>query len=179
MTVFICCVGYPLFIMFAGKVVVPHSASGSLLKDANGNIVGSELVAQAFTQPEYLWPRPSAVDYNGAKAGGSNKSPTNPVLRARAVGTLKAYGAGMDNPVPPDLVAASGSGLDPHITLKGAMFQSGRIAQARGITEESVKKILLDNSFTPGGVFAREPIVNVLKANLALDEPGKKDFSLW
>lgn len=173
-TVITCCVAYPLFIMAAGKAIVPYSASGSLLKDADGNIIGSELVAQPFTQPEYLWPRPSAVDYNGAGAAGSNKSPTNPALRDRAMGTLKAYGVSASNPIPPDLVTASGSGLDPHITLKGAMFQSGRIAEARGLVEGAVQKVLQENAFVPGGVFAREPIVNVLKANLALDELEEK-----
>jgi len=173
-TVFICCVAYPLFIMFAGKIVVPHSASASLLKDADGNIIGSEFVAQAFTQPEYLWPRPSAVDYNAAGAAGSNKSPTNPALRERAMETLKTYGVTAAKPIPADLVTASGSGLDPHITLKGAMFQSARIAEARGLAEDAVNKVLQDNSYIPGGVFAREPIVNVLKTNLALDELEEK-----
>jgi K+-transporting ATPase ATPase C chain len=173
-TVAVCCVAYPLFIMIAGKIVVPHSASGSLIKDADGNIIGSELVAQSFKQPEYLWPRPSAVDYNGAGAGGSNKSPTNPAVRERAMETLKAYGVTAAKPIPADLVAASGGGLDPHITLKGALFQSARIAEARGMEEKVVQKVFQDNSFVPGGVFAEEPIVNVLKVNLALDELEEK-----
>jgi K+-transporting ATPase ATPase C chain len=172
-TVGVCCVAYTIFIMIAGKIVVPHSASGSLLRDAEGNIIGSELVAQSFKQPEYLWPRPSAVDYNGAGAGGSNKSPTNPAVRDRAMETLKAYGVKSGNPIPADLVTASGGGLDPHITLKGAIYQSTRIAGARGISDEEVRRVLQDNSFIPGGAFG-EPIVNVLKTNIALDELEKK-----
>lgn len=173
-TLIVCSVAYPLFIMIAGKIVVPHSASGSLIKDADGNIIGSELVAQSFKQPEYVWPRPSAVDYNGAGAGGSNKSPTNPAVRERAMETLKAYGVEANNPIPADLVTASGSGLDPHITLKGALFQADRIAEARGLEKKAVQNVLQNNSFVPGGVFAEEPIVNVLKVNLALDELEEK-----
>lgn len=175
-TLFICSVAYPLFILIAAQTMTPHTANGSFLKDSDGEIIGSELIAQPFTRPEYLWPRPSAVAYNGAGAGGSNLSPTNPALRERAMTTLKAYGSGVESLVPADLVFASGSGLDPHITLKAAMFQAGRIAKARGISEKEVKKVLIENSFTPGWLFTREPLVNVLRANLALGELEKKGF---
>lgn len=175
-TLLLCSVAYPLFILIAGQVMTPHTSNGSLLKDPDGKIIGSELIAQPFTRPEYLWPRPSAVDYNGAGAGGSNLSPTNPALRQRAMYALKAYGSGLESPVPADLVAASGSGLDPHITLKAALFQAGRIADARGLSKEAVEEILVENSFNPGWVFIKEPLLNVLSVNLALGELKKKGF---
>lgn len=173
-TLLLCSVAYPLFILIAGQIGMPYTANGSLLTDSEGRVLGSELIAQPFSSPGYLWPRPSAVDYNGAGAGGSNLSPTNPALRERAAGALKAYGANKGVPVPLDLVTASGSGLDPHITLKSALFQVDRIAGARGFPDGAINKVLLDNSFVPGGVFAREPLVNVLKVNLALDELEQK-----
>lgn len=169
-TLLLCSVIFPLSILIAGQAVTPYTANGSLLTDGEGKVIGSELIAQPFTSSRYLWPRPSAAYYNGAGAGGSNLSPTNKALRERVADALKAYGASTGVPIPMDLVTASGSGLDPHITLKGALFQVDRIAEARGLPDGAINKVLLDSSFVPGDIFAREPIVNVLKVNLALDE---------
>lgn len=164
------CVGAYAALVFAfAKVAAPESASGSILTDASGQAVGSRQVAQAFTRPEYFWPRPSAVDYNGAGAGGSNKSPTSEVLTERATEMVERLGATTEAPLPPDLAAASGSGLDPHIRLEAARFQLPRIAKARGLGEEKIEALLLEQAGAPGGLFTDTKIVNVLELNLALD----------
>ena len=169
-TMTICCVLYGLTVLAFGQTVVPARANGSLVLNARGEPVGSELIAQGFTRPEYFWPRPSAVDYNAAAAGGSNLSPTNPELRSRAQGILAKMGADGRRPLPADLATASGSGLDPHITLAAAEYQAGRVAAARGVSVEAVRKLLKTSALHTGGALTPEPVVNVLRVNLALDK---------
>jgi K+-transporting ATPase ATPase C chain len=168
----ICCILYPLTILGVGQLFAPYSANGSLIRNEQGVIIGSEVIAQGFSRPEYFWPRPSAVDYNASAAGGSNLSPTNPKLHSRAESILtKLYVSG-DRKVPSDLVAASGSGIDPHITLNAAKFQAHRVASARGLTDTAVMEILAGHSKHYGDYLTPEPLVNVLLVNIELDRMG-------
>ncbi|MCV0383895.1 MAG: potassium-transporting ATPase subunit C [Erythrobacter sp.] len=170
-TLLVCVVGYVALMLAFAQTAAPWRADGSIIM-RDGQAVGSELVVQNFTAPEYFWPRPSAADYDGMGAAGSNWSPTSENLAARAAETVARYGATADNPIPADLVAASGGGLDPHISLDGALYQAGRVAEARGLTEAEVRDLVTSLAHAPGGVFAPEPIVNVLQLNLALDRTG-------
>jgi K+-transporting ATPase ATPase C chain len=151
------------------KVVTPDTAEGSLIRRADGTIVGSRLIAQKFEQPRYFWPRPSAPDYNASGAAGSNKSPTSEDLTKRAKELVEKYGATPERPVPTDLVAASGGGLDPHITARAALYQADRVANARGIDRSKVEALIERHAFSPGGALTPDRIVNVLELNLALD----------
>lgn len=169
-TMAVCCVLYTLLIFAIGQTIIPHTAEGSLITDARGKIIGSELIAQKFTRPEYFRPRPSAVDYNAAATGGSNLSPTNPELTERAQDIINAMGATVNNPIPAELVTASGSGLDPHITLKAARYQAERVAKARGVPVETVISMLEKHAVKTGGPLTPEPLVNVLLVNKQLDE---------
>lgn len=171
-TMLVCVIGYALLVFGFAQIVSPYRANGSLI-ELDGRTVGSELIAQNFTSPDYFWPRPSAVDYDGMGAGGSNLSPTSDELEARAADTVARYGATADNRVPADLVAASGGGLDPHISLAGALYQAGRVAEARDLAPEQVRQLVHDAARAPGGIFAPQPIVNVLQLNLALDRLAK------
>jgi K+-transporting ATPase ATPase C chain len=172
-TMTICCLLYGLFILGFGQFFAPNRADGSLVRNGKGEIIGSELIAQSFTRPEYFWPRPSAVDYNASAAGGSNLSPTNPELRQRAEVILTRMAAAIGNPLPADLVTASGSGLDPHITLRGALYQANRVASARGLSPGAVESLIERHAERTGGGFMREPVVNVLLLNRAMDGEGK------
>ena len=172
-TMAVCCALYPLVILGVGQILTPHAANGSLIYDDQGEIVGSKLLAQAFSRPEYFWPRPSAVDYCADAAGGSNLSPANPELRDRAKAMLTRFGAAPGNPMPADLVTESGSGLDPDITLAAAKYQAERVASARGLPIPIVMELLEKCANLTGSILAREPIVNVLRANMALDRLGK------
>jgi K+-transporting ATPase ATPase C chain len=168
-TMAICVAGYALLILGVGQILTPWTANGWLIQDTGGRVVGSEQIAQSFSQPGYFWPRPSAVDYNGAGAGGSNKSPTNSDLTERATETVAGYGATADRPLPPDLAAASGGGLDPHISLDGAFYQVPRVAVARRLPEPEVRALVDRHAFSPGGPFTSTRIVNVLLLNRQLD----------
>ena len=170
LSILLCCVAYTLVIWAVAQILVPDTANGSLVKNASGEYVGSRQVAQAFTQDKYFHSRPSAVDYNGAGAAGSNLSPTSPGITERAQEIIKKYGANAENPIPADMVTASGSGLDPHITLAAAKFQMPRVAKARGMSEAELRKIIDSQVEYPGGIMRNEPIVNVLMLNLALDQ---------
>ncbi len=167
-TMLVCVAGYTALVLGFAQTFAPYEANGSIV-EVGGRAVGSDLVAQDFTSPRYFWPRPSAASYDGMAAAGSNLSPTSEELAARAEETVARYGATPDNPVPADLVAASGSGLDPHISLAGALYQADRIAGARGIPVAQIRRLAYDAAAAPGGVLAPEPIVNVLQLNLALD----------
>ncbi|NTU96284.1 MAG: potassium-transporting ATPase subunit KdpC [Chlorobiaceae bacterium] len=168
-TMIICSGAYTLMLYLAGRMFFPAEASGSLVT-ANGTIAGSRLVAQKFSQPGYFWPRPSAVDYNAAAAGGSNLSPASAALRKRAMETLSTFGATSNKPVPADLIAASGSGLDPHITLEAARFQAPRVARARNLPVEKIKAVIEAQS-SPNTIFSGSSrLVNVLGLNIALDQ---------
>lgn len=168
-SIFVCCVLYTLFIWGAAQLFVPESANGHLIRNSAGEVIGSSQIAQKFTAGRYFHSRPSAVDYNGAGAGGSNLASTSPVLRERVKKRIAEYGATKAHPLPADLATASGSGLDPHISLAAAQYQIPRIAKTRSIPEEAVGKIVRESVSYPGGFIRSEPFVNVLELNLKLD----------
>jgi K+-transporting ATPase ATPase C chain len=162
---------YPLVVTGLAQVIFPSQSNGSLIT-VNGKTYGSELIGQQFNDPKYFWGRLSAAGYNAAASSGSNYGPLNPDLlkavQAR-IDALKA--ADPDNmlPLPVDLVTASGSGLDPHISVAAALYQVHRVATARGLSEAQVQSLV--TQYTEGRQFGflGEPRVNVLKLNLALD----------
>jgi K+-transporting ATPase ATPase C chain len=165
---------YPLAVTGLAQVLFPHAANGSLL-ERDGRVVGSALVGQAFDDPKYVWGRPSATSpsHNGAASSGSNQGPTNPALAeavASRITALRAADPENREPIPVDLVTASSSGLDPHVSPAGARWQAGRVARARGLSRERVLSVI--DAHVEGrtlGVLG-EPRVNVLRVNLALDE---------
>lgn len=174
---------YPLLMTVIAQVVFPYQANGSLIKDADGNIVGSELIGQQFSNPAYFWGRLSAtgsVPYNAAASSGSNYGPLNPALIGpegavqSRITALKeadaAAGVTNDLPLPVDLVTASGSGLDPHISPAAAEYQLQRVAALRGTDVVAVQTIV--DQFTEGRLLGLigEARVNVLKLNLELDK---------
>ena len=162
---------YPSLATFAGGLFFPAQAQGSLVI-RDGAVVGSRLVAQAFAGDGYFQPRPSAAGYDPRAAAGSNLSPGNPALRERIAATAAAIAAregitAADIPV--DLVTASGSGLDPHLSPASARLQVARVARARGLRIEAVQAAVDDHTLAPTfGVFGQSR-VNVLELNLALD----------
>ena len=175
---------YPLVITGLSKVIFPRQAAGSLvLKD--GKVIGSEWIGQSFTSPRDFWGRPSAtvdgdnkpLPYNAANSGGSNLAPSNPDL-AKAVtdriAALRAADPETTGPVPVDLVTASGSGLDPHISPASAAFQVHRVAKARGLDEGQVRRLVVEQVEPPQLGVLGEARVNVLKLNLALDGLASK-----
>lgn len=166
-------VAYPLLVTAIAQVAFPRQANGSVI-EVNGRVVGSALIGQAFDGPGYFWSRPSATNppYNGASSAGSNLGPTNPELFrlvAQRVEKLRAAHPDQKGLVPVDLVTASGSGLDPHISPAAAEYQIGRVAKARGLPKEQVRQLVQEH--TEGRTFGLlgEPRVNVLLLNLALD----------
>jgi K+-transporting ATPase ATPase C chain len=170
-TLLVCTGGYTMVILVFAQVVTPDTANGSLVvRPDGGGIAGSRLLAQAFTKPGYFWPRPSAVGYNAAGAGGSNKSPTSSDLTERAAKTVEAHAASSERPLPADLAAASGGGLDPHVTERAALYQAARVAAARNLPPPQVEALVRRHAFRPGSFLTRERIVNVLELNLALDQ---------
>jgi len=164
----VCVIAYTALMLALAQALVPAKASGSLV-ERGGEIIGSALIAQDFTSDRYFWPRPSAIDYDGMGAGASNLSPTSADLTERAQGLIARHGATPENPLPADLVAASGGGLDPHISFDAAMFQASRVAASRGLGTDEVRALIEQEAFTPGGIFTSGRIVNVLALNLALD----------
>lgn len=170
LTLFVCCIAYPLAVLGFAGAFAAESAEGSLVRDADGRVVGSRLIAQAFNSPGYFWPRPSAVEFNAEGAGGSNLAPTNPALAERARGILPRLEIHPDAIVPADLVTASGSGLDPHISEASARLQARRVARARDLTESDVQSLIAEHTRTAGGRLAPEPLLNVLELNLSLDK---------
>jgi K+-transporting ATPase ATPase C chain len=166
----ICGVAYPFLIFVFAQGFTPWTANGSLLANKQGRIIGSALIAQGFSRPEYFWPRPSAVDYNAAATGGSNLSPANPKVADRARGIIERYGLHEGQRIPADLVTASGSGMDPHITLEAARLQIPRVATARGVTTRWLENQIADAGEMPlPSSWGGQPLINVLKLNLALD----------
>ncbi len=172
---------YPLLVTGIAQVVFPRQANGSLI-ERDGKVVGSELIGQPFAGPTYFWSRPSATGpfpYNAAASSGSNLGPTNPVLFERVKTDLeriqKAHPGphGKNRPVPVDLVTASASGLDPHISPASAFYQVERIAAARGLAPAAVRRLV--EKHTEGRTFGLlgESRVNVLRLNLDLDRLGR------
>ena len=166
-------VAYPAVVTGAARVLFPRQAAGSLIRDGE-KIRGSALIGQPFSGAGYFWGRPSATSpaYNAAASSGSNLGPTNPALGqavSERVAALRAADPSNTAPIPVDLVTASGSGLDPHITPDGALFQVPRVAKARNMSEDRVRQLVQEH--VEGrilGIFG-EPRVNVLLLNLALD----------
>jgi K+-transporting ATPase ATPase C chain len=165
---------YPMAVTGIAQVIFPHQANGSLIMRDN-QPVGSKLIGQSFVDPQYFWGRPSATapyPYNAAASSGSNLGTTNPaleqVVQAR-VNALRAADPENSLLIPVDLVTASASGLDQHISVAAALYQSPRVARERGLSEEKVR--LLVEQYTEGRQFGflGEPRVNVLELNLALD----------
>lgn len=165
---------YPLTITGMTHLIFPDQSNGSLIV-RNGKVIGSKLVGQYFDKPEYFWSRPSATSafpYNAAASGGSNLGPTNPALieavKAR-VAALRATDPGNDAPIPVDLVTASGSGLDPHISPAAALYQVKRVAPRRGLDESILQTLVTQRIEGRQFGFLGERRVNVLELNLALD----------
>jgi K+-transporting ATPase ATPase C chain len=169
---------YPLLVTGIAQLVFPHQANGSLIEQ-NGKVVGSALIGQPFSNPKYFWGRPSAtspVAYNASASSGSNLGPLNPALEGAVkarIDALKAADPTQTEPIPVDLVTASGSGLDPHISPAAAHWQAPRIARILGLSEAEVSKLI--DAHTEGrqlGLLG-EPRVNVLALNMALDRLGR------
>jgi K+-transporting ATPase ATPase C chain len=173
-TMLICVGGYTAAIWAVAQRISPDTASGSLIRSADGTIIGSRRIAQAFTEPRYFWPRPSAVNYDAAGAGGSNKSPTSADVADRGRQIVRRYGATPDNPLPADLAAASGAGLDPHVSEEGALYQVARIAEARGLDRPLVEALVRKTAFSPGGFLTQGRVINVLELNLVLDAMDRR-----
>ncbi len=162
---------YPLLATFGGQALFPSQARGSLI-ERDGVIVGSHLLAQNFTAERYFQPRPSAANYDPRAAAGSNLAPSNPALRERvaassmAIATRESIAA---DAIPVDLLTASGSGLDPHISPASAAVQVARVARARGISESDVQALVTANTLPPTFGVLGQVRVNVLELNLAMD----------
>ena len=173
LTVLICIGLYTCLILLAAQGI-PYSSSGSLVRADNGEVVGSELIAQQFTRPEYFCSRPSAVSWNAAGAGGSNLSPASMEVRQRTEKLLAELTLKKGEKVPADLVTASGSGLDPHISLAAAKFQAQRVAFARGISIDQVMRVL-DKAANGKSTLplTSELLVNGLQLNRSLDRLKK------
>ena len=171
-------IAYPLAVSAASAVLFPRQASGSLVS-RDGNVVGSSLLGQNFTDPAYFWPRPSAAGsagYDGLASGGTNLGPSNPKLidavEQRAAAYRAANHLAADEPVPVDAVTSSASGLDPDISVANARLQARRVAAARGLALPDVLGLVAANTRTrPWGILG-EDAVNVLELNLALDRRG-------
>jgi K+-transporting ATPase ATPase C chain len=170
----LCGLAYPAAVTGIAQVVFPSRANGSPVT-VGGKVVGSELVGQAWDDPRYLWGRPSALaqPYDGRNSTGSNQGPLNPALhdavKARMEALRAADPSSAGKPVPVDLVTASGSGLDPHVSPAAALYQVSRIARARGVPEERVRDLVQRQVEQPLLGLLGAPRVNVLRVNLALD----------
>ena len=172
-TVAICSGLYTVIILLAGQFA-PFASSGSLIRSEKGEIVGSELIGQQFSKPQYFWPRPSAVSWNAASAGASNLSPASLAMRQKTEKLLAPFALKKGEKIPADLVTASGSGLDPHISFAAAKFQAPRVARARGLSIDQVMAVI--NNPESGTItipLLNESLVNVLQLNRSLDRLQK------
>jgi potassium-transporting ATPase KdpC subunit len=176
LTVMTCLTGllYPLAVTGLAQICFPHQANGSLIK-IGGEKTASELIGQPFSDSKYFWSRPSAtspVAYNGASSTGSNLGPTNPALKEvirNRIAALRKADPENRLPIPVDLVTASGSGLDPHISLSAAMYQVARVAKARGLDEMKIAGIVRTTMCGRQFGLLGEPTIHVLRLNMALD----------
>src|SRR5215472_4649469 len=172
----VCCGIYPLVVFGIGQTLFHDKANGSLLLAKDGAVRGSSLLGQNFTAEKYFHPRPSAAGngYDATSSGGSNFGPTSQKLSEAIKDRVEAYrkenGLKGTDVVPADAVTASGSGLDPHISVRNAELQVARVARVRGLTSEQVLKLVRPNTESPNLGFLGEPGVNVLALNLELDE---------
>ncbi|MDE3045258.1 MAG: K(+)-transporting ATPase subunit C [Verrucomicrobiota bacterium] len=176
---------YPLFMVGVGQIFFHREANGSLLLNATGKVIGSEWIAQNFTQPKYFHPRPSSAGdkgYDATSSSGSNLGPTSKKLIDTVTQRTAAYRSEnnlrSDTLIPTDAVTASASGLDPHISVANALLQMPRIASARGLSQDQVKSLI--HKYTEKRIFGflGEPRINVLRINLTLDDvnyPALKD----
>nr|WP_319483741.1 potassium-transporting ATPase subunit C [uncultured Cohaesibacter sp.] len=169
-TIVICVAGYTASMWGIAQTLTPTSANGSLITRADGTVIGSRLIAQAFSDSRYFWPRPSASSFQLTGAGGSNLSPTSQHLTERGEELVSRYKATSQTPIPADLVTASGSGLDPHISIQGALYQIPRIAIARGIDKTKLEQAVRMAAFSPSTFVKDNRIVNVLLLNIFLDK---------
>jgi potassium-transporting ATPase KdpC subunit len=173
---------YPILIWGVGQLLFPHQANGSLV-ERNGQILGSELLAQGFSGAKYFHPRPSAAGtgYDPLNSGGSNLGPTSQKLidgiKANATRYRQENGLPPEAVVPADSVTASGSGLDPHISVQNAQLQIPRVAKERGLTEELVRGEVAKATYNPLLGLGGDPGVNILKLNLALDTLTRKSLA--
>ncbi len=162
---------YPVAVTVLAQLFFPYQAGGSLVYD-KGNLTGSALIGQPFSDPKYFWSRPSASDppYNPLASGGSNLGPTNKVLIEQISNRTEFLeSSGIQAPVPSDLVEASASGLDPHISVNAALVQVPRVVRARNLSEDAVRNLVLQHVEDRDFGFLGEQRINVLKLNLALD----------
>ncbi|MCL2701944.1 MAG: potassium-transporting ATPase subunit KdpC [Phycisphaerae bacterium] len=165
---------YPWVVTGIAQVFFPHQANGSLV-EREGRVVGSELIGQPFDDPKFFWGRLSATDggpYNGGASGGSNYGPMNEKLTAAAaarIAALRQADPDQSAPVPADLVTASGSGLDPDISVAAALYQVPRVARARGVEEAKIRDLVMQHAQGRQWGVLGEPRVNVLRLNLALE----------
>src|SRR4051794_35498783 len=174
-TFVLCAVAYPAAVWGLGQLLFPRQAEGSLIYSRDRRVIGSELVAQPFASDRYFHPRPSAVDYKADATGGSNLGPKHPDLRQKIAERAEALKATAERPAPVDLVMASGSGLDPHISPEAAEYQVRRVAAARGLAEERVRALMDAHTERSGAILGAPPRVNVLRLNLALDSERTSD----
>jgi potassium-transporting ATPase KdpC subunit len=169
---------YPLVVWGVAQVAFPHQANGSLI-EYHGQVVGSRLIGQPFSDRRYFHPRPSAAGsgYDAARSGGSNLGPLSRQLFDQIRERIESYrlenNLGPEVPVPADAVTASGSGLDPDISVRNAELQAARVARARGLSQEELHNLIRQYIDGPSLAFLGEPGVNVLKLNLALEEQSK------
>ena len=169
--------GYHVLLWAVGRVAFPSQVEGSLIRRADGTVIGSRLIAQGFTRPEYFHPRPSGVDYNAASTGGTNYGPSNPdhlkavQERLDGVTALEQVPASQ---VPSEMVTASGGGMDPHIPPAAAELQAARVAAARGVAVDLLRELIQAHTEPPAlGILGRAR-VNVLGLNLALDDTSER-----
>jgi len=171
----VCCGIYPLIVFGVGQLAFSDKANGGLIVDKQGTIRGSRLLGQSFADEKYFHPRPSSAGngYDAANSSGSNLGPTSQKLNDAIKDRIEAYrkenGLRDSDPVPADAVTASGSGLDPHISLRNAELQLTRVAKTRGLAEQNVRTLIQQNTDPADLGFLGEPGVNVLRLNLALD----------
>jgi K+-transporting ATPase ATPase C chain len=176
----VCCGLYPLVVFGISQALFRDKANGSLIVDQSGTVRGSKLLGQSFTGDKYFHPRPSAAGngYDATNSGGSNLGPTsqklNDAIRDRIDAYRKENGLSENESVPADAVTSSGSGLDPHISVRNAEIQTARVAKARGLGEERVRDLIQQHTESRDLGLLGDPRVDVLTLNLALDEVGAR-----